>query len=318
MFHFDWIKRHAERTPQKLALVDVHTGQELRYADLDRRINRCASFLQQELGVARGDRVSIIAMNSASYFEILFACGRIGAILNTINWRLSVPEMAYILQDCAPKVLIYEPDFREAVASLLPDLAVEAAICLGGGAGEERTYQAALAAGSPAPFEGPRLGYDETWAIIYTSGTTGRPKGAQVTYGNFFYNAVGMGQAIDLTANDVNLNVLPTFHIGGLGLFAGPTFHAGGTVILMRTFDVGELLRLIEMWQVSVILLVPAMYMMLAQSPDLDAGGSEQRAPLGQRRLRFAPCPAAGICQTGDCDPAGIRDDGNGTDGLPD
>ncbi len=269
MFHFDWIKRHAERTPQKLALVDVHTGQELRYADLDRRINRCASFLQQELGVARGDRVSIIAMNSASYFEILFACGRIGAILNTINWRLSVPEMAYILQDCAPKVLIYEPDFREAVASLLPDLAVEAAICLGGGAGEEWTYQAALAAGSPAPFEGPRLGYDETWAIIYTSGTTGRPKGAQVTYGNFFFNAVGMGQAIDLTANDVNLNVLPTFHIGGLGLFAGPTFHAGGTVILMRTFDVGELLRLIEMWQVSVILLVPAMYMMLAQSPDL-------------------------------------------------
>ena len=59
-----------------------------------------------------------------------------------------------------------------------------------------------------------------------------RAKGAQVTYGNFFYNAVGMGRAIDLTSADVNLNVLPTFHAGGLGLYAGPIFHAGGTLVV--------------------------------------------------------------------------------------
>ncbi len=117
----------------------------------------------------------------------------------------------------------------------------------------------------------PALKYEDTWAILYTSGTTGRPKGAQVTYGNFFYNAVGMGQAIDLTSQDVNLNVLPTFHAGGLGLYACPTFHAGGTLIVMRAFDPAELLRLIQEWHVSVILLVPSIYLVLSQFAHFDS-----------------------------------------------
>ena len=116
--------------------------------------------------------------------------------------------------------------------------------------------------------DGPRLTYEDTWCILYTSGTTGRPKGAMVTYGNFFYNAVGMGEAIDLTSRDINLLTLPTFHAGGLGLYSGPTFHAGGTVLVMRDFDPGHMLRLIEEWRVTVILLVPSMYLMLRDHPD--------------------------------------------------
>jgi fatty-acyl-CoA synthase len=133
----------------------------------------------------------------------------------------------------------------------------------------EWTYEAALAAGSPHGVPMPRLEYSDTWAILYTSGTTGRPKGAQVTYGNVFYNAVGMGRAIDLASQDVNLNVLPAFHAGGLGLYAGPIFHAGGALVVMRAFDPGQFLALIEQWQVTVLLLVPSIYLMLAQFPDL-------------------------------------------------
>ena len=275
MYHFDWIARHAERAPGKLAMVDAHTGRQFTYAQLNERANRFASFLHDTLDIRKGDRVSILAQNSSDYYEVLFACGKMGAILNTLNWRLAVPELEFILDDCAPRVLLYEPAFSEAVDALRPRIGCQHYLVMGEAAhadapGGEWTYEDALAVGNAQGVQMPLLSYDDTWAILYTSGTTGRPKGAQVTYGNFFYNAVGMGRAIDLTSEDVNLNVLPTFHAGGLGLYAGPILHAGGTLIVMRAFDPGEFLRLMEEWQVSVLLLVPSIYLILAQNPDLD------------------------------------------------
>ncbi|MGD2156979.1 MAG: AMP-binding protein, partial [Anaerolineales bacterium] len=271
MYHFDWIKRHAERAPDKLALVDAHMDRQFTYHQLNQRANRLASFLRNELGIRQGERVSILAQNGSDYYEALFGCGKMGAVLNTLNWRLAVPELEYILNDCAPRVLIYETAFAEQVDELRSLIGAEFYICMGDQAPQgEWTYEGALAAGSPEGVEMPPLKYDDTWAILYTSGTTGRPKGAQVTYGNFFYNAVGMGQAIDLSSQDVNLNVLPTFHAGGLGLYAGPIFHTGGTLVVMRAFDPGELLGLIEKWKVTVLLLVPSIYLMLSQFPDFD------------------------------------------------
>ena len=271
MYHFDWLQRHAERTPYKLAVVDAQSGRQYSYAQFNERANRLASFMQDKLALERGDRVSILAQNSSDYYEALFACGKSGVILNTLNWRLAAPELEYILNDCAPRALIYEPEFAETVDALRSKIDSQHYIVLADEAPEgEWTYEEALAAGTPEGVEMPRLTYDDTWAILYTSGTTGRPKGAQVTYGNFFYNAIGIGMAIDLTSQDINLNALPAFHSGGFGLYAAPTFHAGGTVIVMRTFDPARLLRLIDEWQVTVILLVPAMYLMLAQYQDFD------------------------------------------------
>jgi fatty-acyl-CoA synthase len=295
MEHFDWIKRHAERTPDKLALVDAHSGRELTYAAFNQRAAQMGSYLVHEMGLQRGDRISILAKNSAEYYEVLFACSKTGLILNTLNWRLAPPELAYIINDCAPRLLLYEPEFAETVDVLQQTISFEHTLVLGDSAPEgTHTYETALSEGNPNLLTPPGLDYNDIWAIIYTSGTTGRPKGAQVTYGNFFYNAIGMGQAIDLTSQDVNINVLPTFHIGGLGLYACPTFHAGGTVVVMRAFDPARFLQLIEKWQVTVFLLVPSIYLMLEQFPALDtydlssvkswaSGGSSLPAALVER-----------------------------------
>ena len=269
MMHFDWIRRNAQRTPDRLAQVDLASGRQFTYAEMNARANRLAAFLRDEMSIEPGDRVSILAKNSTDYFEHLFACGRIGAILNTLNWRLAVPELQYILGDCQPRLLFYEPAFTEQVAALRHESTIERVVVMNNGDAFSGgwTYEDALAAGSPANFEGPTVRHEDTWAILYTSGTTGRPKGAMVTYGNFFYNAVGAGRAIDATSRDVNLAALPTFHSGGLGLYAGPTFHAGGTVVVMRDFDPKALLQAIEAWRVTTILLVPAMYLMVRDHP---------------------------------------------------
>jgi fatty-acyl-CoA synthase len=273
MYHFDWIKRHAERTPQKLALVDAHSDRRFTYAQLNERANRFASFLVDTLGLKPGERISILAQNSTDYYEVLFGCGKAGIILNTLNWRLAPPELEFIINDCQPRLLIYEPMFADAVDSLRDKIPCEFYMQLAGEAQAptgEWSYENALQAGSPAGVELPPLTYEDTWAIIYTSGTTGKPKGARVTYGNFFYNAVGMGLAIDLNSEDVNINVLPTFHIGGLGLYACPTLHAGGTVVVMRAFDPQEFMRLVQQWRVTKFLLVPSIYLVLAQHLDLE------------------------------------------------
>lgn len=266
MDHFDWINRHAERTPSKLAVVDAHTKKQYSYEQFNHRINNFSSFLVNTLQLHKQDRISILAQNSSDYYEILFACGKTGIILNTLNWRLTAPELLYILQDCEPQLLMYEPMFADTVKNLSNEIPCKHYLLMAEDDTQDMwTYGKALAAGSSESFQTARVAYDDTWAIIYTSGTTGQPKGAQVTYGNFFYNAVGMGQAIDLSSQDININVLPTFHIGGLGLYAGPTFHAGGTVVVMRAFDPAEFLSLIEKWKITVLLLVPSIYQILLE-----------------------------------------------------
>jgi fatty-acyl-CoA synthase len=246
-------------------------GRRFRYAQFNERANRFASFLVDTLGLKPQERISILAQNSAAYYEVLFGCGKAGIILNTLNWRLAPPELEFILNDCQPRLLIYEPMFAEAVDVLREKISCEFYMQLADEVPQgEWGYENALQVGLPAGVEQLPLTYEDTWAIIYTSGTTGKPKGAKVTFGNFFYNAVGMGLAVDLNSEDVNINVLPTFHIGGLGLYACPTIHAGGTVVVMRAFDPQEFQRLVQEWRVTKFLLVPSIYLVLAQHLDLE------------------------------------------------
>ncbi|MGF1504547.1 MAG: AMP-binding protein, partial [Anaerolineae bacterium] len=270
MMHFDWLARHAERTPDKLALVDVDGGLELSYRQFNERANRLASYLVDTLGLRRGDRIAVLAKNSAAYYELYWACGKTGVILAALNWRLAVPELAYLVSDAAPKLLAYDSEFADAAEALQDGYDFEHAMRLIGETAADLTYEQALEVGDPAGVPLPELPYTDTWAILYTSGTTGRPKGAKVTYGNCFYNAVGMGRAMDLTSQDINLTMLPAFHSGGIGLYAFPVWHAGGTIVVMRNFDPEEMLRLIEKWQATVIILVPPMYLMLEQTGLID------------------------------------------------
>ena len=102
---------------------------------------------------------------------------------------------------------------------------------------------------------------------MYTSGTTGRPKGAQITYSMAVFNAVHSSMRVELTRRSTNLVFLPTFHTGGLNVFANPVFHTGGTNIVMRTFNPTDFLALLadKDLRITHVFGVPTNFLMLAE-----------------------------------------------------
>jgi fatty-acyl-CoA synthase len=263
---YDWIAHHARFAPDSPALSDAWTGWRVTYAELDARVGRLAGHLAGALGVCRGDRVAMLALNSTEHFEVMFACRRIGAVFLPLNWRLTVPELDYIVQDAAPRCLLFGGDFADTAAALAPHVPAARHLrleyCAPG------PYEEAIAAAAyAAPVE---LSHDDVWTILYTSGTTGRPKGAQITHGMVFFSSINAIQKLGITSDSRGLTFMPLFHAGGLFLFAAYIFHFGGCNTVMRSFDARRTLRLLADRSAGIthLLGVPTQFIMISELPE--------------------------------------------------
>jgi fatty-acyl-CoA synthase len=281
----DWIAHHARFSPGAEAVHDLASGRRFTYAQFDERITRAALWLAGAFGVRRGDRVAVLSMNDTDVFELQFACRRLGAIFLPLNWRLAVPELEFIAKDAAPVVLIHGTEFADAALQVARLAGVSHTADLANG--KPSAYEAGIAsapsAGKGGTLDPPALDLADIWTIMYTSGTTGRPKGAQITYQMCVFNAVQCAMTIGLTANTRNLVLLPTFHTGGLNVYANPTFHTGGCNVVMRSFDPGVFLRLLSDRTLGLthLLGVPTNFLMLAQEPGFAAADFSHIACLG-------------------------------------
>jgi fatty-acyl-CoA synthase len=263
---YDWIAHHARYAPDSPALVDVWTGWRATYAELDARVGRLAGHLATVFGVQRGDRVAMLAMNSTEHFEVMFACRRLGAVFLPLNWRLAVPELAYIVEDAEPRCLLFGGDFADTAAALAGRLPVERQLrleyCAPG------PYEDAIAASAPlAPVE---VSHDDPWTILYTSGTTGRPKGAVITHGMVFYSSINAIQKLEITSSSRGITFMPLFHAGGLFLYAAYIFHFGGCNSVMRAFDARRALELLadRSAGISHLIGVPTQFIMISELPE--------------------------------------------------
>ena len=164
-----------------------------------------------------------------------------------LNWRLTVSELEYILNDSAPKVLIHDREFAETAQELQRRCGIGTLLCIDtSSAAPANPYEAVVTAFTgKAGGVRPELTHDDVSTIMYTSGTTGHPKGAMITHGMNFWNCVNLGIPAGVGLDTVHLSVLPLFHTGGLNCYSNPVLHAGGTVVIMRTFDPGRALRII-------------------------------------------------------------------------
>lgn len=275
----DLLAKRAALSAGRIALEDAATGRTLTYAELDRRTGQAASLLAAR-GVAKGDRVAILTRNRIEFFELLFGCARLGAILVPLNWRMPPAELDGLIADATPVLLIHGAEEADAAAGLAVTLP---AIQL------DRDYTAARDA-APAGAWRSFWPSAATWYLIYTSGTTGRPKGVIYTYRMAVANYVNIGAAIDLASTDTTLSFLPNFHTAGINLHALPALIAGGRVIVMDGYDGDRIIGLLEGRRLDTVFAVPTVYQSLLDHPRFAA------APLGAVRhwgCGGAPLPDA-------------------------
>lgn len=285
------LSKRAQLTPDRVALVDLASGRRYTFAQMNRRANQLAHFLRDRLGVEKGDRVSILAQNNVAYVDLLYGLGKIGAILAPLNWRLVARELVYIVNDCQPKVLFCDPELVGLLEELRPETSISYLVSLDGAEIEGAwDYEQELVTSSAAEPQRPPLNEDDPYCILYTSGTTGRPKGAIIPHRQVLWNCINTVASWGLTENDISPILTPMFHAGGLFVFLAPLFYVGGRIVLARSFDTDESLRVIEQERCTVVLGVPTLFQMWMESPLFDQ--------IDFSHLRWfisggAPCPVS-------------------------
>ena len=275
----DLVGKRAELSPTRIAIECDGGERTLTYAELDDRACRAAA-LMSERGIGEGDRVAILCRNRPAFFEILFGCAKLGAILVPLNWRMPASELDQLIDDCTPSLLFYGSEEAAAAAAMKP---------LPRSIGLDESYESALAAAPQRRYPAVWPA-EQVWYLLYTSGTTGRPKGVIYNFRMAVANFVNIGTAVDLRASDTTACFLPLFHTAGINLHALPTLMAGGRLIILESFDAEALVRLIEQRRLDAVFAVPTVYQSLLDHPRLPA------APLGSVRhwgCGGAPLPDA-------------------------
>ncbi|MEF8776479.1 MAG: AMP-binding protein [Haloarculaceae archaeon] len=318
---YEWVgalsERRATLSPDRVGVLDADEEREYTYAELDRRANRAARLLRDQ-GVGTGDRVAVVSRNRVDLVDLYFATGKTGAILAPLSHRLAPAEIAEMLADVDPALVVVEQPFVDEVADALdrvedsdavptvlviPDregdqdsaeaegesrddgLAVGGQTDGDGGPGWDLLPSILPEADSPVATAGVAL--SDPHLFLHTGGSTGLPKEVVQTHGGIMWNAFNTILSWGLRPDDVTPMVFPMFHTGGWNVLTIPLFHLGGTVILSRDFDPGQVLRLVEAEEASVLVGVPAVLRFMVED---EAWESTDLSSLRFAKSGGGPC----------------------------
>ncbi|MGE6260244.1 acyl-CoA synthetase [Heyndrickxia sporothermodurans] len=251
----DWLTKRASLSRDKIALIDIESEKNLTYKVLNEHVNRWRIILLSK-GIDKGDCVAAIAQNQVELIEIMFACGKIGAIFVPLNWRLSIYELKYIIDDCSPKILLYNEKFVEQVQDLNVNHAYSLSLF---------HHQ-----NDKDHFCSKEIDDEDPWLIIYTGGTTGKPKGVVLTHQSINWNALNTIISWGLTGEETTLTYMPLFHTGGINALSLPILLNGGTVVIGNHFGAKEALYYLKKYKCTIALFVPTMYHMMQQTEEFE------------------------------------------------
>jgi acyl-CoA synthetase (AMP-forming)/AMP-acid ligase II len=282
---------HVETRGDDPAVIWAPTGSVTTFAELDAAANRL-SHLLRSFGVEPAGHVALCLENHPRYVELLWGCHYAGSVYTAASSRLTSGELAYIVDDCGATVFVTSRHLVDLAAAIVPETpGVTARFMLDGTIEGYESYEESVAAQDPAPLPDRVAGTD----MLYSSGTTGRPKGVSVQLGAGPLETTDSSVTLLLqllfgvTSDDVYLSPAPMYHAAPLR-FVMSANALGCTTVLMERFDAEEFLALIERYRVTVVQVVPTMFVRLLKLP------AEVRARYDVSSLRCvvhaaAPCP---------------------------
>ncbi len=276
---------HAERFHPEAQIVSrTHEGavQRSNWRATGQRVRRLAQALAQQ-GIKQGSMVATLAWNEQRHLELYFAVMGLGAVLHTVNPRLSPEHMAYVLNHADDTWLFFDPAFAPLVLALQDQLPKVRHFCvlsdaLDPGAAtlplrELQTYESLLASVEADPaFCWPRFDERSAASLCYTSGTTGNPKGVLSSHRSTVLHScvVGLPDLMNASANATVLVVVPLFHVNAWGLPFAAAMTGTKLVLPGRHLDGKSLYALMRDERVTLAAGVPTLWQMLFQYVDAE------------------------------------------------
>ncbi|WP_405136539.1 AMP-binding protein [Nocardia sp. NBC_01388] len=276
----DISREHRRSYPTGIAVVDE--SQRSTWPEFDDRVNRVAHALR-EAGVDQGDRVLWLGQTSFRVFELLGACAKIGAMVCPANWRQSGEELAFVIDDFDPKVVVWQDEeIGDAVRSARK-LTERSPLWWQHDANGDDSYEAVLAAQPDTDIWAP-VDTDLPVLVIYTSAIGGRPNGSMLTHRNLLVMGLDASYATRSNHESVFLNSGPLFHIGNFQWDAIAAFIRGGTNVFVRRVEAESLLEIITREGVTSAFLLPPTILQMIQLYD-----SEKHVVSSLRGGPFTP-----------------------------
>ncbi|MCH1865952.1 fatty acyl-CoA synthetase [Nocardioides sp. CFH 31398] len=284
----DLPRRSARRTPGKTAVVDPAHGVSLTYADLDACIDRTAAALQAA-GLAKGDRLALLARNSWAYVVLNFACARAGVVLVPLNFMLGPAEVAFILDHSEARALVCDAEHVAVAEAAMERQETASPTLLAAIGGEQGRWLDAQAwfdhEGAPEPVA---MADEDPVRLMYTSGTESRPKGAVMTSRALMWQYVSCALEADYSPDDVELHTLPLYHCAQLDVFLGPDIWMGATSIVLPAPEPEKVLAAIAEHRVTKFFAPPTVWISLLRCP---AFGSTDLSSLQKGYYGASPMP---------------------------
>lgn len=264
----------ARRNPAKVALI--LDSMQLRYAELLGAVNKIANGLVQ-LGVRPGDKVALMLPNTPHFVMCYYAILKLGGVVVPLNVLFKQHEIHYHLDDSDAVALIAWEGFlgEAAMGFRLADGCKHLIVPQAPGSTAELPEGAlpltALMADTAPAFDLHPTAPDDTAVILYTSGTTGRPKGAELTHFNMFFNAyIGAEKVLQTGPDEIGLAVLPLFHSFGQTCVMNALIYGGGTLTMLPRFEPQKAFEVMQRDRVTYFAGVPTMYFFLLNFPNAD------------------------------------------------